>query len=337
MFEHLRFVVVEDRVEDRRAVMYQLADAGFLRGNSMGEPETYVEARELLERVADRVEVLFLDLNIPRDNRDAHPEKGHGKRILDLIHDDLNRRAGVCIKVIVVSGEDLADGFQDEMLYRQYQDTLVSIVQKADLVETLQENLDRLERDPLRMEIEQLNLPVLPQYDTVVDPRKPIRERLEAARNLAIRLLLNEADHFANSFNSHEDLLDNLNGLMKAIEERFQPDRSQKRRVKVSAIVSAGGWGAFLWRGPMIQHLYTLNSYRNTYIHISEQPLRNPSPEGETWQVPPSTLAKLEAGTTVGKIIESIVRELLEWYLPWHHHVYAPWAESLPLREGGKP
>ena len=236
-----------------------------------------------------------------------------------------------------MSGEDLADGFQDDMLYRQYQNTLVSIVQKADLVETLRKNLDRLNRDPLRMEIERLHLAVLPQYDTVVDPGKPILDRLESARNLAIRLLLNEADHFANRLNYRDDLLDDLNGLLKAIEARFQPDRDQKRRVKVSTIISKGGWGAFLWRGPMIQNLYTLNSYRNTYIHIGAQPLRNPAPEGETWQIPPSTLTKLEAGTTVGKIVELIVRELLEWYLPWHRDVYAPWAESLSRREGGKP
>ena len=133
MLESLKFVIVEDKAEDRNEVLSQLADAGLLPANKLGAAETYQDAKGLLEaRHAADVNVVFLDLNIPRDARDGRPEKSHGKAILDIIHADLNRRAGNDIRVIVVSGEDLQDGMQDQLLYDFYKGTLVSIARKTE-------------------------------------------------------------------------------------------------------------------------------------------------------------------------------------------------------------
>jgi hypothetical protein len=36
-----------------------------------------------------------------------------------------------------------------------------------------------------------------------------------------------------------------------------------------------------------------------------------------------------DKGVSVGKIIDLIILDLLEWYLPWHEQVYLPWKKSL--------
>src|SRR5688572_25973655 len=100
MLETFKFLIVEDKTEDRNEVLSRLSDAGFLPANKLGAAETYTDAKGLLEEYASVVDVVFLDLNIPRDGRDSRPEKSHGKAILDIIHTDLNRRAGNEIRVV---------------------------------------------------------------------------------------------------------------------------------------------------------------------------------------------------------------------------------------------
>src|SRR5436309_13042028 len=105
MPEELLFVLIEDKPTDRDEIFNRLADAGLRGDNCLGAAESYDEARSLLEQVAERLDVVFLDLNLPRDVTDGRPEKAHGKRLLDFIHDDLNRRACNQIRVVVVSAE----------------------------------------------------------------------------------------------------------------------------------------------------------------------------------------------------------------------------------------
>src|SRR5262249_24212245 len=156
-----------------------------------------------------------LDLNIPRDARDSRPEKGHGRAILDIIHDDLNRRPGNDIHVIVVSGEDLQDGVQKELFERSYKGTLFGIVQKADLPKMLPASIRRLKKDPIRSMIRRLEIDVLDYYETAIDPSKPIKERLKSGRALVIRLVQNEVDHHLQRLGSCNRYADDLNGLIK--------------------------------------------------------------------------------------------------------------------------
>jgi CheY-like chemotaxis protein len=322
MIDTLKFIVIEDSDDDRKEILLKLADFGFKKENRLGMADSYNTAKELLEEYADQINVVFLDLNLPIDSADGRAEKRNGVNLLTFIHKDLNRRPDSEIKVIVVSGEDLHDGGDRDIWKEAYKDTLVDVVQKANLTTMLKAKIRMLKKDPLRSRISNNHLEILDQYDLVVDRTLPVKERLEAARTLAIKLVMNEMDVQNQSINSWLECIDDLNTLIKKIEMRFEADQKGKRHVKQSAITTAGGWGAFLWRGHMVQHLYALNSYRNTFVHIEEQPFRTSNATHDQWTVPAEILTKMASGESVGKMVELIVKDLLEWYLPWHEQVY---------------
>ena len=85
----------------------------------------------------------------------------------------------------------------------------------------------------------------------------------------------------------------------------------------------------------MVQHLYTINAYRGIFHHLEEQAysLRHGGPD--EWNIPAEVLRRVEDGDRVIQAVELLVRELLEWYLPWHEQVYQPWASSLSGAAGG--
>lgn len=326
MFEGLKFIVIEDVERDREEVLNQLADAGFSPGNLLARPMTFQEALEALNDHAEEVDVVFLDLNLPRDAADPRPEKGHGRKILETIHKSYNPRFSIC--VVIVSGEDLLDGFTDQNMYDAWPGTLVSIAQKSALSKTLTSSLKRLRRDPLAQRIRRAKLDnVLEYYECVIDSVQPVGERLKAARALALRLARNEVDHFNGAIGSTDGYADDLNGLIKDhIESRFAPDAKGRRYVDIGKIQSPGGWGAFLWRGATLQHLYSLNQYRNTFEHLREQPYDGGA--NAKWQIPRDVMERARAGQAAAMVAEHIVRDLLDWYLPWHEQVYLPWAED---------
>ena len=97
------------------------------------------------------------------------------------------------------------------------------------------------------------------------------------------------------------------------------------------------GWGGFLWRGWHIQHLYTLNSYRNGYVHEDEQPYQGVLGSPNKWVIPQEVSDSISSGKVLGQIAELIVRDLLEWYIPWHEQVYLPWLGGLGGGTAGRP
>ncbi len=326
MFEDLKFMVVEDVEGDREEVLNQLADAGFKVENLLARPTTFQEAMEALSDHAEELDVVFLDLNLPRDDADPRPEKGHGRKLLETIHKSYNPRLG--IRVVVVSGEDLLNGFADQNMYAAWPGTLVSIAQKSELSKTLKASLKRLRKDPLAQRVRRAKVDgILGYYECVADATQPVGERLKAARALAVRLVRNEVDHHLGAVDGTRDYADDLNGLIRNhIESRFAPGRDGRHYIDVGKIRSDGGWGAFLWRGAMVRHLHVLNQYRNTFEHLREQPYEG----GSTgrWDVPRDVMERVVSGQAAGTIAECIVRELLDWYLPWHEQVYQPWLES---------
>ncbi|MEW8552652.1 MAG: hypothetical protein AB2605_02570 [Candidatus Thiodiazotropha sp.] len=329
MLENYKFIVVEDKEADRREVLNKLAVAGFSPENLLGKPETYDDAREIIAGGASHVDVIFLDLNIPRSHGDSRPEKGHGRRLLDWIHDDVNRRPGNHIRVVIVSGEDLLDGLSDAALLRSYPGTLVSIAQKAALDATLKASLKRLKRDPLLQRVKRAGMAISDEYDCVFDLDRSITERLEAARRIAIQLVRNEVEHHFDDSELSTRYPDDLNSLIKyGIEARFDEDERGRHRIKASRLNTEEGWSGFLWRGALVQHLYAINSYRNLYTHIAEQPYESTDQAEQIWEIPPETLETVNRGTAVGQILEAIVKDLLNWYLPWQEQVYQPWKES---------
>ena len=325
MFEDLKFAVIEDKEADREEVHNRLAQAGFSPGNLMGRPATYEEALELLQCHATELDVVFLDLNLPRDARDSRPEKGHGHKLLKYIHDDINTRPRVHVRVVIVSGEDLLDGVSDELWYDRFRGTLASVAQKVNLDRTLKASLKRLRRDPILNSVRRLGVPIVDEYEIVFDGTAPVKERLEAARLLAIRVVRNEIEYTLSRPGCTDKYSDDLHGLIKDfIEERFAEDSNGRRHVKASMLNRPTHWGSFLWRGAMIQHLYAINSYRNLYVHIEEQPYSCVNSGQQTWKIPVEVMADAESGKFVGEIVAAMVVDILAWYLPWHEQVYLP-------------
>lgn len=330
-----RFVIVEDREDDKKEVFNQLAVVGFTGGDCIGEAGTLGEAKELLAQRCEDIGVVFLDLNIPRSAGDPKPSAGVGEHLLDLIHSEFNRRGNVDISVIVVSGEDMAtDQAHAELLRKRYVGTLVGVVQKAALPVMLKASVRRLLKDPLRMQIRSCRLDILDSYDRVLDTSRNTGDRLAAAREIAIAIMMNESDYTSGTLGASRRFGDNLKGLLEDVKNRFaNPDRP-----KAAEVQTRGGWGAFLWRGYMLQHLWTMNTLRNEFIHMGSMPFGSIGGPPDTWAVPPEVMSKVCSGVTLGRIAELTVRDLLEWYLPWHEQVFLPWvAAQAPQGGGGRP
>lgn len=322
-FEDMKFAVVEDKDSDRQEVLNRLSKAGFSAGNLLGKPATYDEALELIETKHAELDVVFLDLNLPRHERDVRPEKSHGYKLLEYIHDDINMRPGTNIHVIVISGEHLLDGVNDKLYYSRFPGTLVSIADKAAIETTLKTSFKRLGRDPLVNKCRRLGIDVVDEYEKVKDSTASVRERLEAARTLAIRLVRYEAEYAYGEPGCTDKYADDLHGLIRDfIEERFEQDDKGRRQAKASALAFPRVWGGFLWRGAMLQYLRDINSYRNLIVHMDENPYKCSEPAEQTWSIPPDVLMDAEKGDTIGQIVMMMVLHLLQWYIPWHEQVY---------------
>lgn len=325
-------IIIEDKEEDLDEVLDCLGEAGFTKNEIIANSGTYDEALGTLDTHAAVTDLVLLDLNLPRNDDDSRPEKGHGRRLLDHIH-SLNRRPHVHMRVIVVSAETLDDSWDKDPLLTQYAGTLLGFAQKAELVQSLTAALDLFGKDPLRDEIVRADVGVERNYDKVTDPSVPIRERLEEACALATRLLRNDMDFTYKNAHASDSYADDLNGLIwKLKEDRFAADRNGKHFIKASEIQTPDGWKGFLWRGCLEQHLYTLLRYRNDYVHIRSKPFRT-SGVKDDWEISEDLLGSMEKGELLGQVVELIVRDLLQWYLPWHEQVFLPWKNA----RGGSP
>ena len=289
--------------------------------------QTYAEARSLLEQFAAEIRLVLLDLNIPFNEDDRAAEDKHGGTLLELIH-EMNRRPNVRIRVIVVSGQEAAKGWSGENLQVRFKNTVIGIAENE---------------DPLRDRLLDLKVEVVDYLDAVCSPKQGIKERLENACSLAVVLVRNEMDQFEDRTDASEIYSDDLRGLINQIEDRFKTQtitprngKAIERRFVDASALKSGDWGGFLWRGTLVQHLYTIANYRNDYVHIKKKPFRTDQGIKDAWVVPNEALDSLERGEYLGQAVELIVRDLLLWYLPWHEQVYMPWRESLSTG-GTKP
>jgi CheY-like chemotaxis protein len=332
-----RVLIVEDKDDDRRSVRNQLgryrvcaADDVESQDGKFRPAQTYIEARGILEAFASEIRLVLLDLNIPYGEGDHTAEDKHGGKLLELIH-EMNRRPDVQIRVVIVSGQEVAKGWSGENLQVRFKNTVIGIAEK-EKPNSLIEHFQRLDQNPLRDRLLDLAIDVVDYFDAVCDPDQGIKERLENACSLAVRLIRNEMDHSSGRVDASEALADDLRGLIKQIEGRFRlqtitlrsGEEVERRFVDASAI-SNGSWGDFLWRGTLVQHLYALANYRNDYVHVKKKPFRSEHSVNDAWTIPPDTLASLERGELLGQVIELLIRDILQWYIPWHEQVYLPW------------
>lgn len=319
----LKFIIVEDNKQYQLEVLNQLGRAEFDPENRLGVAGTYDDAKELLEENATNLNVVFLDLNIPRNENDSQPEDRHGTALLDLIHQDLNKRPSVYIRVIVVSGQDLAaNEAAKAMMMDHYCPTLVGVVEKPSMAQMLKANLKRLRQDPVLKSLRRLGINLEAQWDTLTDTSKPTLARLDAGRTIAIRIAQNEIDYREGHEHSHPEFDDDLPKLCRHLMDRFRSaDEEAWPQVSMTTITSRAGWGGFVWRGVLMEHFRLINSYWNVYKHLSVRPYHNPTPDPDEWSIPGTLMERAQSGEFVVKIVELAVRDLLEWYLPWHEQV----------------
>lgn len=339
--DRTKVLVVEDRAEERRSVINHLQRYGVCTADSLLPPAgTFAEACQLLERHGPEVKLVSLDLNIPMDDQDLSPDNSNGGKLLERIH-ELNGKADHQIRVIVVSGQEIAKGWNASNLLERFSETLVGVARKDEMPRSFVDQLQKLQKDPLRTALIDLDVGIVEHYDIVFDSRQRIKERLKSARCLAIRLLQNEKNHFHDTLGMSDADADDLGGLIQDVTDRFRGQTIRKRdgtdfqkRIVNASQLERGSWSSFLWRGSLLQHLYCLNNYRNDYEHIAEKPFRSVGGQQDQWNIPEATLRSLERGERLGQLLELITGDLLDWYLPWHEQVYLPW--KITKTVGGK-
>jgi CheY-like chemotaxis protein len=333
--ERNKVLIVEDREEERRSVINYLQRFRVCVAATLLPPAgTYAEACELLEKHGAELKLVSLDLNIPLDEQDGSADNSNGGKILERIH-ELNNRSDHQIRVIVVSGQEIAKGWNASNLMDRFGETLVGVARKDEMPRSFVDQLRKLDENPTRNALVDLKLDVVDHYDVVFDSQQRIKERLKSARSLAIQLLRNELDVFADNVGEGEALGDDLAALISRLTERFAEKTARRRdgtefkkRFIEAASIEKGGWESFLWRGSLLQHLYCLNNYRNDYEHIDDKPFHSIGGRKDAWEIPSNTLRSLERGERLGQILELMIGDLLDWYLPWHEQVYLPWKNS---------
>jgi len=326
----LHFAVVEDQPDQREEILNALQKAGLDYANCVGEAASFSAARDLIDKNSEEIELVFLDLNLPRDERGNDLDKDLGYQLLDWIHADLNVRPNVHVRVIIVSGEYSDYGVRDKNFREKYDGTLVAIAPKNDLPDALAQSLAALNRDGLLERMQALKMTIIDKYLVVMDPQASTLDRLEAGKEIACQLLINEGEFRNQTLGSCGKYSDRLNNAIKdLIELRFEFDPELNRRHPSVKHVSAGkSWGDFVWRGLMYQHLYAINTYYNQYKHVSQQPYISPPGTTDEWTPPKADLDYFNDGQDAAQIVQILVKELLRWYLPWHAQVYVPWFKT---------
>lgn len=325
----LRFAVIEDQPEQREEILNALQKAGLEYPNCVGEAASYSAARDLIDKHTEEIEVVFLDLNLPRDEGGSDLDKDHGYQLLDWVHSDLNVRPNVHVRVIIISGEYSDYGVRDRNFREQYEGTLVAIAPKNDLPDALAQSLAALNRDGLLEQMQALKMTIIDKYLVVMDPHASTLDRLEAGKEIACQLLINEGEFRNQKLGSCGKYSDRLNSAVKdLIEQRFEADSENRRRPSVKQLPTGKSWGNFVWRGLMYQHLYALNTYYNHYKHVSQQPYASPPGTPDEWTPLKVDLDYFTDGQDAAQIVQILVRELLRWYLPWHAQVYVPWFKA---------
>jgi hypothetical protein len=173
------------------------------------------------------------------------------------------------------------------------------------------------------------------EYEILTNTALTVNDRLKAAKRLACRLVRYDGDYRKQRVGACDGYGEDLNGAIKAIIEGRFVAPGRHGVVKIANLGHGDYWEQFLWRGAMLQHLYTINAYRGVFQHLEEQAYTLGADKPDEWKVPAEVLAQVERGHLVIQAVELLVRELLEWYLPWHEQIYQPWAARQRGAAGG--
>lgn len=335
LLANVRYFVVEDRDESLRDVLQQARLIGLKTERKVGVARDLDTAIQQIAAKWQEIDLVFLDLSIPDDNKDSSLQgKDRGKKLLNLIHNDLNGRGGHRVSVIIISGE-VDDEIDQEVWVDNYQPTVIGFVPKDDMTAGFRRCILRYCDEGLSSRVRRLWAEAAPKYEEVTDQSKSANDRSLAAYELGCLLLKNVEDYECAKAGQAPSGSHDLNTLLRNyLQRNFQPSDggalfSNLRRLR-------GPAKEWVLRGYMVEHLYSLLKYRNAVIHLTDTgPFHDGKNDYGLWKECPDLLKRLNQAKGICEILTLIVQDILEWYLPWHQKVYLPW-KSQPLRGGSR-
>ncbi len=327
MLRNVRYFVVEDREQSVRSVLQQARLAGFQAELKIGVAGTLSEATSVLNERWKDIDLVFLDLNIPAEAGDSHPRKDHGQKLLEVIHNDINRRGEHSIAVIIISGE--VDSEAERQLWvKHYAPTVLDLASKDNLTEDFRRCVQRYFEDPMKVEIRSIWPEGFANFDVVTDPSKSANDRSLAAIQLGCLMLKNidELESAADGLGASSS--SDLNTLIKEyLGRNFEPVSSDRPAQVYSNLRKLKrARDQWVLRGYIVEHLYSIHKYRNAIIHVSDTgPFHDGRGGYGVWDANRDLISRLESAERTCKIIQLVVEDVVEWYLPWHERVYLAW------------
>lgn len=322
----IRFAAVEDRDDAVNALLAILKDTGLSLGRAIGNWPTLEAARNGLENKWEEVDVIFLDLNIPLDTNDSSPSKDHGLSLLNFITNDFNKRGQHKISVIIVSGE-VHTSYEQKLLVN-YSSVVLGLAPKGQLTTTLPEILKHYCEDPYTALLRSYWPAAEPIFQAIIDETKDADSRSLACQNLGRRLLANIAQYEQNLPDQSAIAGRELKPLLSDyLARNFKPD-PQNGRVQSAITLLKRPADTWVLRGYLTEYLWTINNFRNVVIHRGSIPFHNGVGGYGIWAGFQAEVNRLETGQRMCQILVLMVQDLLDWYLPWHRKVYAPWLRT---------
>jgi CheY-like chemotaxis protein len=295
----LNFFIVEDHDQEARTLQEALLDLGFDR--CLGVAKSALAAREEIMTHRAETDLVFLDLSIPMSGEGSRIDNNVGYELLDWIHTDLNRPGLRKTRVVIVSGQyDLPPGIPDQKFQSGFEGTLIGIVHKDSLKSGLGHIAAILNRDPLLENLIRLQLDIVAEYQTLHSSGASTKDRCQAAKLIACRILMNDGDYRAKQLGACQ-YGDNLNTAIKqVIERRFKSEEGKKTYIDKKNMALGQKWEEFIWRGSMLEHLYGINNYRNRFEHLAQQPYTDEFKNDE-WEICPGTNKSIDPGRATRK------------------------------------
>ena len=327
----IRFAIVEDRDDAMEDLLVVIKGAGLSLGHCVGKWTDFDSARAGLDAKWRDIDILFLDLNIPLNASDSKPTKDHGRTMLDYIINDLNRRGPHKMSVVIVSGE-VHENYERELWLGNYKAIVVGLAMKGQLTTTLPGMLQSYCDDPYTAQLRSCWPGAETLFQTILDENETAQKRLLDCQTLASLMLKNIAQ-FERKLPDQSSIagLQLKDLLTDYLVRNFKPTDPAKPWSVYSSLkqlkVPTDSW---ILRGYIFEYLSTINSFRNSFIHQSDTgPFHDGSGAYGIWSESTDEIRRLEEGQRMCQMLVLLIKDVLDWYLPWHRKVYLPWIKSL--------
>lgn len=305
--------------------------AGLSRGHHIATYQDVESARAGLAAKWQEIDLLLLDLNIPLNSKDSLPEKRHGASILDFVLNDLNSRGNHKISVIIVSGEVEPTVERGLWLDGKYKSVLVGLAAKGQLSVTLPEILRSYCEDHY-VAVLRAHWPAAEQgFQTIINDEEDAERRTLACQTVASLMLKNIAQYERKLPDQNSiaglQLKDLLNDYLV---RNFNPaNPANPKGVYPILKHFKGPADSWVLRGYIVEYLSTINSFRNAFIHISDTgPFHNGSSSYGLWTEFNDEISRLERGHRMCQMLVLLMKDVLDWYMPWHRKVYTSWLKT---------